>query len=47
MVCVSPDVCVLTQDLAFVGSELITFDAMTTYGLQAEWLASLLKVLLV
>ena len=38
------DVCSLTQGLAFVGSELITFDAMTTYGLQAEWLASLLKV---
>ena len=32
------------QGLAFVGSELITFDAMTTYGLQAEWLAALLQV---
>ena len=33
------------QGLAFVASELITFDAMTTYGLQAEWLAALLQVM--
>lgn len=30
--------------MAFVGSEVITFDAVTTYGLQAEWVAGLLKV---
>ena len=33
-----------SQGLAFVGSEVVTFDALTTNGLQAEWVASLLKV---
>ena len=32
------------QGLAFVGSEVVTFDALTTNGLQAEWVASLLNV---
>lgn len=31
------------QGLAFVGSEVITFNAVTTYGLQSEWLAALLQ----
>lgn len=31
------------QGLAFVGSEVITYNAVTTSGLQAEWLAALLQ----
>jgi hypothetical protein len=38
-------VCLLwMQGLAFVGSEVITFNAVTNSGLQAEWLAALLQV---
>jgi len=32
------------QGLAFVGSEVITFNAVTNSALQAEWLAALLQV---
>ena len=32
------------QGLAFVGCEVITFNAVTSSGLQAEWLAALLQV---
>ena len=33
------------QGLAFVGSEVITFNAVTNSFLQAEWLAALLQVI--
>lgn len=39
-------VCLLwLQGLAFVGSEVITFNAVTNSALQAEWLAALLQVI--
>ena len=34
----------VVQGLAFVGSEVITFNAVTNSGLQAEWLAAFLQV---
>ncbi len=32
------------QGLAFVGSEVITFNALVTCGLQSEWVAAFIKV---
>ena len=32
------------QGLAFVGSEVVTFNAVTNSFLQSEWLAALLQV---
>lgn len=34
----------LVQGLAFVGSEVITFNAVTNSFLQSEWLAALFQV---
>lgn len=34
----------LVQGLAFVGSEVVTFNAITNSFLQSEWLAALLQV---
>ena len=36
----------LLQGLAFVGSEVITFNAVNNSALQSEWLAALLQVTL-
>ena len=35
----------MLQGLAFVGSEVITFNAVTNSALQSEWLAALLQVI--